>query len=230
MKAKRKHTKKSRRSHRAYRKNPPRTVADPHAARELALCYDNERANQNQKESIINNLARKMAKGVYNKAGAVKLWGYAAKSGADAYAKAFGSSGDTGSKMFNAATRAMAAGIMEDENREYVKERSERFIPKPKAKRVKRNPGGPKRISRDELYAHNKSARIAKAHTLYNAAMNADKAYTAALKAQFGRRATEARYSYALKKAYNTATKKAVTRARRAILVYTGFIKKHHGF
>ncbi len=139
-------SRKSRRSHRAYRRNPARTVADPHGARELALCYDNERQNQAQKESIINNLARKMAKGKYDKAQAVKLWGYAAKAGADVYAKQFGSHGDTGAKMFNAATRAMAASIMEDENRDYVKERSERFAPK----KVKRNPS-PKRASSKKM-------------------------------------------------------------------------------
>lgn len=127
---------KSRRSHRAYRRNPAKTVGDPHGARELALTYDNERAQQGQKESIINNLARKMAKGQYDRAKAVKLWGYAAKSGADAYAKQFGSHGDTGSKMFNAATRAMAAAILESENREYVEERAERFAPK----KAKKNP------------------------------------------------------------------------------------------
>ena len=123
---------------RSYRKNPARTVADAHAARELALCYDNERAQQAQKESIINNLARKMAKGVYDKSQAVKLWEYAAKSGADAYAKQFGSHGDTGAKMFNAATRKEAARILEDENRDYVKERSEQFALK--AKKHLRNP------------------------------------------------------------------------------------------
>jgi len=127
---------KSRRSHRAYRRNPAKTVGDPHGARELALTYDNERAQQGQKESIINNLARKMAKGQYDRTKAVKLWGYAAKSGADAYAKQFGSHGDTGSKMFNAATRAMAAAILESENREYVEERAERFAPK----KAKKNP------------------------------------------------------------------------------------------
>ncbi len=131
---------KSRRSHRAYRRNPSKTVADPHGARELALTYDNERAQQAQKESIINNLARKMAKGQYDRAKAVKLWGYAAKSGADAYAKQFGSHGDTGSKMFNAATRAMAAGILESENRDYVEERAERFAPK----KAKKNPSDKK--------------------------------------------------------------------------------------
>lgn len=142
---------------RAYRRNPSASVMDPHAARELALCYDNERAQQAQKESIINNLARKMAKGVYDKAQAVKLWEYAAKSGADAYAKQFGSYGDTGAKMFNAATRREAARILEDENRDYVKERSESFATKPKKhlrnpsprRRHRRNPA-PSRAARYE--------------------------------------------------------------------------------
>ncbi len=134
----RKRATKPRRSHRAYRRNPSKTVADPHGARELALTYDNERAVQNQKESIINNLARKMAKGQYEKSKAVKLWAYAAKSGADMYAKQFGSHGQSGSSMFNAATRLKAAEILESENRDYVKERSERFAPK--AKKTKTNP------------------------------------------------------------------------------------------
>ncbi len=145
----------ARKSRRAFKKNPAKTVADPHGARELALCYDNERANQNQKESIINNLARKMAKGVYDKAGAVKLRSYAAKSGADAYAKTFGSHGDTGSKMFNAATRMEAAKIMEDENRDYVKERSEKFAPK-----HKRNPSRSRRVTRRAAKPKSPNAKI----------------------------------------------------------------------
>ncbi len=144
MKTKR-HKKSVRRTpRRTYRKNPAKTVVDPHAARELALCYDNERYQQKQKEAIINNLAKKMAKGVYNVPSAVKLWSYAAKSGADAYAKTFGSHGDTGASMFNAATRMEAARILEEENRDYVKERSERFTPKPK---LRKNPS-PKHYAR----------------------------------------------------------------------------------
>lgn len=146
---------KSRRSHRVYRRNPAKTVADPHGARELALTYDNERQVQNQKESIINNLARKMAKGQYDKAKAVKLWSYAAKAGADMYAKQFGSHGDTGSSMFNAATRMKAAEILESENRDYVKERSERFAPKAKAKH-KRNPSPRRRTRRNPAPSENR--------------------------------------------------------------------------
>jgi hypothetical protein len=137
-----------RRVRRSYRRNPSRTVADPHGARELALTYDNERAVQNQKESIINNLARKMAKGQYDKAKAVKLWSYAAKAGADHYARTMGSHGDTGSSLFNAATRMKAAEILESENRDYVKERSESFAPKAKAKH-KRNPSPRRRTRRN---------------------------------------------------------------------------------
>lgn len=145
----------SRLSRRTYKRNPTKSVADPHGARELALCYDNERANQIQKESIINNLARKLAKGQYKKDMAAKLWGYAAKSGADAYAKTFGSHGDTGSKMFNAATREMAAKILEEENFEYVKERSEQFAPKPKHRR---NPAPSRERRAEKLDRMRKSA------------------------------------------------------------------------
>lgn len=153
-------------SRRAYKKNPSRSVADPHGARELALCYDNERANQIQKESIINNLARKLAKGQYEKMKATKLWSYAAKSGADAYAKTFGSHGDTGSKMFNAATREMAAKILEEENFEYVKKRSERFAPKPKHKE---NPSRGKRAKTKSPNTKVFFARRAKLIAMYHA-------------------------------------------------------------
>lgn len=154
-----------RRVRRSYRRNPSRTVADPHGARELALTYDNERAVQVQKESIINNLARKMAKGQYDKSKAVKLWEYAAKAGADMYAKQFGSHGDTGSSMFNAATRRKAAEILESENREYVEERSERFAPKAKHKR---NPSPRRRTRRNP--APSREARVAKLARMRSAA------------------------------------------------------------
>jgi len=149
----RKRTKRAPR--RTYRRNPARTVADPHAARELALCYDNERAQQAQKESIINNLARKMAKGTYDRAMAVKLWGYAAKSGADAYAKTFGSHGDTGATMFNAATRLEAAKILENENRDYVTERSESF--RTKTKTAHRKNPSPAKKKKSKAHRRNPS-------------------------------------------------------------------------
>lgn len=169
MNPKQKRAKAARKSRRSYRRNPAKTVADAHGARELALCYDNERDMQNQKESIINNLARKMAKGTYSKPMAIKLWGYAAKAGADDYAKRFGSHGDTGAKMFNAATREMAATIMEDENREYVKERSERFMPKPKHKKnpvrsTRRSPRTKKKSPNAKLFFARRGKLIAMYH------------------------------------------------------------------
>lgn len=158
--------KKATRPRRTYRRNPARTVANPHGARALALCYDNESAQQSQKESIINNLAKKMAKGVYNKAMAVKLWSYAAKSGADAYAKQYGSHGDTGSSMFNAATRLAAAKILEEENEEYVKERAESFGYKKNPSRRARK--SPRRHRRNP--APSKEARVAKLTRMRSAA------------------------------------------------------------
>lgn len=94
----------------SYRKNPDHKTVDVHAATELDLFVSNDATLHRQMVvPILKNLARKSKKGVYNIDLAVKAWGYLMKAGADKYAKDFGSRGDTGSKMFNAATRLSAA-------------------------------------------------------------------------------------------------------------------------
>lgn len=115
--------KKSKRSHRAYRRNPSRAGEyDEHAARELELFIDNDgQLHRSSFTPIIANLARKMKKGTYNPTMAAKLWAYHVKRGADKYVKEFGSRGDTVSDLgFNKTTRDRLADDYEKAHREQV--------------------------------------------------------------------------------------------------------------
>lgn len=76
-------------------------------ARELYYFADNESALQNQQKSIITNLARKFAKGVYNKDLAIKLWTYLADSASKLYSKENG-------VQFAPATRRETARMLEE--------------------------------------------------------------------------------------------------------------------
>lgn len=62
-------------------------------AQELATYIENDRDLYHQQElsitSITKNLATKMAKGVYDKEKAIKLWMYLMEAGAKKYAKEF---------------------------------------------------------------------------------------------------------------------------------------------
>ena len=88
---------------------------DTHAARELELYVENDSTlHRQQEQPIQKNLITKMARGVYNHSGAVKLYGYLMESGAKKYAKEFGSQGygRTGGdwhQIFSPATRKHAA-------------------------------------------------------------------------------------------------------------------------
>jgi hypothetical protein len=83
-----------------------RESADPTAARELTLFAVNDGGLYRQRaQPIIKNLARKMAKGVYNHDLACKVWRYLADDAAERYAKEYGGS----RTMFNIATRELTA-------------------------------------------------------------------------------------------------------------------------
>lgn len=115
--------KKSKRSHRAYRRNPSRAGEyDEHAARELELFIDNDaQLHRSSFVPIIANLVRKMKKGTYKPAMAAKLWAYHIKRGADKYVKEFGSRGDTVADLgFNKTTRDRMAVEYEEANRGQV--------------------------------------------------------------------------------------------------------------
>lgn len=110
-----------RRARPSYRRNPPRGPrgsADEVAAHELVLFITNDRdLYHRQAQPIIANLRKKHAKGVFDRAKAVKLFGYLAKSGADKYAKEYGGSP---SSIFNVPTRNLAAKELEEHYREEV--------------------------------------------------------------------------------------------------------------
>lgn len=62
------------------------------AVRELEHYADNTASLKEQKYSIELNLARKVAKGTYDRNKAPKLWGYWVESAAKSYIKEFGGS------------------------------------------------------------------------------------------------------------------------------------------
>lgn len=82
-------------------------------ARELYLFADNEPKLQNQQKSIITNLARKFAKGVYNKDLAIKLWTYLADSASKLYGTFLFGEGSMGN-IFTPATRRETARMLEE--------------------------------------------------------------------------------------------------------------------
>jgi hypothetical protein len=82
---------------------------EPAEVRELVLFTINDGdLYRQQVQPIILNLARKVAKGVYNANLAAKLWGYLAESGARKYAKEF-SVGTDWARMFPPEVRRAAA-------------------------------------------------------------------------------------------------------------------------
>lgn len=82
---------------------------DTHAARELELYVENDaQLHRSQEQPIQKNLITKMARGVYNHTGAVKLYGYLMESGAKKYAKEY-SGGSDWHQIFSPATRKEVA-------------------------------------------------------------------------------------------------------------------------
>jgi hypothetical protein len=91
-------------------KNPGGPL-DTHAAKELELFVENDADLYRQQYTPINkNLITKMARGVYNHAGAVKLFGYLMESGAKKYAKQY-SGGSDWHQIFSPATRKAVAEV-----------------------------------------------------------------------------------------------------------------------
>lgn len=83
---------------------------DAEGARELELFIVNDSYTYRQVQAIIANLAKKIKKGTYDHAKAVKLWGYAADTGAQRYTKEYGAGGANGSYgSFNKPTRMAVA-------------------------------------------------------------------------------------------------------------------------
>jgi hypothetical protein len=108
--------------------------ADTIAARELVLYIENNEAlYRRQLQPIIQNLARKMTKGLYDKTKAIKLWGYLADSGAKEYNKEFGD-GTLSLKMFDKPTRLFTAELLEKYFYEGVVEQNPRKTPVRKTK------------------------------------------------------------------------------------------------
>lgn len=84
--------------------------SDESVARELKLFIDNDgELYRQQTMPIMKNLARKMRKGVYDSARAVKLWKYLADSGAKKYAREHGGPKVKWSEMFPVSIRMMVA-------------------------------------------------------------------------------------------------------------------------
>lgn len=83
---------------------------DTGSARELELFVENDaQLHRSQEVPIQKNLITKMARGVYNHNGAVKLYGYLMENGAKKYNREHGGGGSVWHEMFNTATRKAAA-------------------------------------------------------------------------------------------------------------------------
>ena len=110
-------------------KNP----IDHIGARELSLYIDNDAAlNRQQLEPIVKNLARKHAKGLYDKTKAIKLWNYLVETGAKKYNKEHGD-GTLSLKMFDKDTRNEVAREFEKMYYANVQDMAIDFKPKTKA-------------------------------------------------------------------------------------------------
>jgi hypothetical protein len=87
-----------------------RDHVDMDAARDLELTIDNDSALYRQKQSIIENLQRKVAKGKYSPAMAPKLWLYWVEAGVRKYAKDhMGGNTAEALRRFSPATRRHVA-------------------------------------------------------------------------------------------------------------------------
>lgn len=113
---------------RGRRRNSRGSSADAVSARELALFIENDGTlYRSQTTSIITNLAKKMAKGQFDRAKAVKLMGYLADNGARKYGWEFVGprrgnwhSYSLRSTPFTAADRRAAAAILLDSYMEAI--------------------------------------------------------------------------------------------------------------
>jgi hypothetical protein len=97
--------KKSTRAMRPRRRKNPEHLS--HEAYELVLWVENSQAIQNQRNSVLKNIARKINSGIYDPAKAPVLWKYLMDSAAKDYTKEFGTGGGFG--VFTPAIRREAA-------------------------------------------------------------------------------------------------------------------------
>ena len=112
------------------RKNTRGSAADSVAARELAMFIENDGTlYRGQVTSIITNLAKKLAKGQFDRSKAIKLMGYLADSGARKYMQEFGDPMRGPwqsypmakvSRTFSPATRRATAAILLDSYMEQI--------------------------------------------------------------------------------------------------------------
>jgi hypothetical protein len=86
-----------------------RDLVDPHAASELALTMENDGDLYRQKQSILENLQKKVKKGKYSPAMAPKLWLYWVEAGVRKYGKDNLSGPAEALRMFSPATRRHVA-------------------------------------------------------------------------------------------------------------------------
>ena len=107
------------------RTNPDSKTVDVHGARELYLVSVNDHRLSSMYEAICNNLAKKMAKGMYSIPLAQKGWGHFIKRAAMYYTKENG-------VTFNKATRDSASAQIESHERHGIEERAKDFAPKKK--------------------------------------------------------------------------------------------------
>ena len=85
------------------------TIACKVSARELALYTVNDSKLYRHATACLENLAKKVCKGVYNSDKALILWGHHATIAAKQYTREFDSIGSKYHQTFNAATRRLAA-------------------------------------------------------------------------------------------------------------------------
>ena len=94
-------------------------MVDQHAAEELQLFIENdEQLYRSQFVPIMENLRRKMNRGVYDHSKAPKLWRYLVDAAAKAYP--YGDKAVEWHKTFNTTTRQHVAQALADEYREEV--------------------------------------------------------------------------------------------------------------
>ena len=90
-----------------------KTIPDMIAAHELAMYAENERDIYFQNiRPVIDNLSKKVKRGTYDSAKAVKAWEHVATAAAMKYNKEFGTPGTPYYTMFNAETRREAAKLI----------------------------------------------------------------------------------------------------------------------
>lgn len=98
----------------ASKSNPARRRNGDTEVRELELYADNTSELNRQRESILKNLATKVAQGKYKSGPAQKLWRYWVDAAAQRYNKEFGGGGGTSFGPFSVADRNAVAAIFRD--------------------------------------------------------------------------------------------------------------------